>query len=470
MQPTEGNGMAGSEPSVPLGLHAAWAGVTDLRDVEPERAADGLTGLGEPGEPPRAATLAAKIMIVDDSPIVIDMMRESLRTIGYRDFVGTTVATDALAVVAEQEPDVILLDIMMPEMNGLQILEELRANPRYSHIPVIIVTIVCDQQTKLRALKLGATDFLAKPVDPVELLARVRNCLITKAHYDHLQSYTQELERVVLHRTKELRRHAIAMEQANRNLKRLYRESQAAFRAKSAFLANVSHEIRTPLTAILGFAQFLSDPELTDQERASHVQTIRRNGECLLELINNILDLAKLEASKLEAEKTACSLRDLVGEVVSLIEALAAGKSLRLEIDCDPSLPDQVQTDPIRLRQILVNLVGNAVKFTDRGVVRVSVRRVQTSPGLPRIQIAVADTGIGMSRETIAQLFDPFYQADTSTARSFGGTGLGLAISRRLARLLGGDIHVESEPGKGSTVTVTIDAGIPEDAPAVPAT
>ena len=450
--------MASRESYVPLTLCAAWAKGTDRWPA----------GLSPPSESPRAATRDAKIMIVDDSPIIIDMVRENLASVGYHDFVATYESTEAIALVTQEEPDVLLLDIMMPQVSGLEILEALRASRRFSRIPVIIITIACDQETKLRALGLGATDFLGKPLDSVELVARVRNCLTTKAHYDHLETYAQDLEHVVLERTKQLHDHAIALEQANQNLKRLYREAQAAVRAKSAFLSNMSHELRTPLTAILGFAQFLSDPELTEEEGASHVQTIQRNGKHLLDLINNILDLAKLEASETDVEQTRCSVREIVDDVVSLLGALIRGKNLSLKAHFEPSVPLAVETDPIRLRQILVNLVGNAVKFTESGNVRVSVQCLRSSPGPAELRIEVADTGIGMSEETIAQLFDPFYQADASANRVCRGTGLGLAISRRLARLLGGDIHVQSELGKGSAFTLTFEAAVPEEAALMP--
>ncbi|HUT93547.1 MAG TPA: ATP-binding protein [Thermoguttaceae bacterium] len=451
--------MASRESYVPLTLCAAWAKGTDRW----------AAGLSPPSESPRAATRDAKIMIVDDSPIIIDMVRESLASVGYHDFVATCESTEAIALVAQEEPDVLLLDIMMPRVSGLEILEQLRESARFSRLPVIIVTIACDQETKLRALGLGATDFLGKPLDSVELVARVRNCLTTKAHYDHLETYAQELERLVFERTKELHDHAIALEQANQNLKRLYREAQAAVCAKDAFLSNMSHELRTPLTAILGFAQFLSDPDLTEEEGASHVQTIQRNGKHLLELINNILDLAKLEASETDVEQTLCSVREIVDDVVSLLGALTTGRNLSLKAHYDSSVPHVVETDPVRLRQILVNLVGNAVKFTECGHVRVSVQCVRSSSGSAELRIEVADTGIGMCEETIAQLFDPFYQADASANRVCRGTGLGLAISKRLARLLGGDIHVRSELGKGSVFTLTFEAAVPEEAALMPA-
>jgi len=460
--------MASSESGERLTLAGACAGETEAWAAGRAQSAQQPAGLSLPSGPPRAATPDARIMIVDDSPMLVEIVQESLASVGYHDFVPSSLSTEAVALVARHDPDIVLLDIMMPYVSGLEILEALRADTRFARTPVIIVTIACDQQTKLRALELGATDFLGKPVDSVELVARVRNCLVTKAHYDYLERYAQDLEHVVLERTKELHEHAIALEQANQNLRRLYREAQAAVCAKNAFLSNVSHEVRTPLTAILGFAQLLDDPELDEEEKALHVQTIQRNGRHLLDLINNILDLARLEASEADLDQTPCSVREIVDDVVLLLGALVRGKNLSLEADVEPSVPRAVETDPVRLRQILVNLVGNAVKFTESGEVRVSVHSRRRSPRSVELRIDVSDTGIGMSGETIARLFEPFYQADVSTNRRFQGTGLGLAISKRLARLLGGDIRVRSEPGQGSVFTLVFESTLPDESPVVP--
>ncbi len=235
--------------------------------------------------------------------------------------------------------------------------------------------------------------------------------------------------------------------------------AEAANRAKSDFLANLSHEIRTPITAILGYADLLSTPNLSQREQRNHVQTIRRNGVVLMQLIGDVLDLSKVEAGRMEIEKTDCSLRQIIEDVVLLTQVRAAEKGLDLRVDFEYPLPRTLRTDPVRLRQILTNLVGNAVKFTDSGDVRITVRCSPQMHAAPRIQFAVADTGIGMSPQQVSRLFQPFTQADTSTARRFGGTGLGLTISKRLAELLGGEIRVQTERGAGSTFTLTIDPG-----------
>jgi PAS domain S-box-containing protein len=227
-----------------------------------------------------------------------------------------------------------------------------------------------------------------------------------------------------------------------------------AARVKSEFLANMSHEIRTPMTAILGYTDLLSDPEAGETERAGYLETIRRNGEHLERIINDILDLSKIEAGKMALERVACSPVQLVSEVASLMRPRAVGKGLTLDVEYRGPLPARVQADPTRLRQILMNLAGNGIKFTETGGVRMELSMADAT-----LRFGVVDTGIGITPEAQARLFAPFSQADASTTRRFGGTGLGLTISKRLAQMLGGDVAVRSTPGEGSTFVLSLDAG-----------
>ncbi|NMC20083.1 MAG: PAS domain S-box protein [Thermogutta sp.] len=264
------------------------------------------------------------------------------------------------------------------------------------------------------------------------------------------------------HAQQELEGMVNALESVNQTLEEFYRVAESATRAKSEFLANMSHEIRTPLTAILGFTEILiADPSVEqgppDGIHALH--TIQRNGKYLLELINDILDLSKIEAGKLEVERIACSPAQLLTDVVALIGVRAAAKNLPLNLQFVGKLPETIDTDPLRLRQILINLIGNAIKFTETGEVRLVVRLVQEPDRPALLQIDVIDTGIGLTEEQAARLFQPFSQGDSSTTRKYGGTGLGLTISKRLAEMLGGDITFLSTPGKGSTFTLTVATG-----------
>ncbi len=260
-----------------------------------------------------------------------------------------------------------------------------------------------------------------------------------------------------------------ALRDVNGALKEANDDAESASKAKSEFLANMSHEIRTPMTAILGFAENLQDPGLSEAERRDAAQTILRHGQHLLGLINDILDLSRVEAGKLPIESAPCSPRGLLSEVVTMLRGRAEAKRLTLEVTYDDALPAQIVTDGHRFQQILLNLVGNAIKFTDRGGITLSARYL--GGPAPILQVDVADTGIGMTPEQSARVFHLFSQADTSMARRFGGTGLGLAISRRLADLLGGDATlVYSSPDCGSCFRATIAAPAAHHEHAGPAT
>ena len=227
---------------------------------------------------------------------------------------------------------------------------------------------------------------------------------------------------------------------------------------KQDFLANMSHEIRTPMTAILGFAELLLE-NLSDRENLDNAQTIKRNGEHMLRLLNDILDFSKVEAGKLDVERLECSSFTLITDVTSLMRIRADEKGISLRNRFDGPIPETIRTDPTRLRQILINIVGNAIKFTETGSVEIATRLLVDPGDDPKLRFEVIDTGIGIAEDKIETLFLPFTQADSSTTRKFGGTGLGLAISKRLVQLLGGEFSVSSTVGQGSTFSVVIPIG-----------
>lgn len=251
------------------------------------------------------------------------------------------------------------------------------------------------------------------------------------------------------------------IEQANRQLRAaaerariLAEEAAAANRAKSEFLAHMSHELRTPMNAILGFTEILQTEPLTDEQR-QYIQTIQRSANTLLSLINDILDFSKIEAGKLHIEMVPCSCTEVVREVAELMEHTARSKGLDFVVECSPDLPGVFYTDPMRLRQCLLNLVGNAIKFTEKG--HITIRAFpEMTVGQKRIRLEVEDTGIGIEPEKQAMIFESFVQADTSVSRKYGGTGLGLAITRRLMGLLGGHIELDSRYGQGSKFSLIL--------------
>ncbi|HEX6810856.1 MAG TPA: ATP-binding protein [Planctomycetota bacterium] len=254
------------------------------------------------------------------------------------------------------------------------------------------------------------------------------------------------------------RKYTLDEARRRRHIAALAAVAEEANRSKSTFLANMSHEIRTPLTAILGFSEVLADAGLAD-DHARMAGTIHRNGHHLLMVVNDILDLSKIEAGKLVIERLPTPVRQITDEVAEVLRVRAHGKDVQIHVTCATPIPLLVETDPTRLRQILLNLGGNAVKFTERGHVTFELSfRAQPDGRGGRLVVAVLDTGIGLDEAQAAQVFEPFRQAGVSTTRMFGGTGLGLAISRKLARALGGDVVVRSTPGKGSCFKLSIAA------------
>ncbi len=242
-------------------------------------------------------------------------------------------------------------------------------------------------------------------------------------------------------------------------LRKAKNEAEAANKAKSEFLANMSHEIRTPMNAILGFTELLRRGYgKSEQDSARFLATIHSSGKHLLELINDVLDLSKIEAGQMEMERIECAPHEIVREVVTVLTSVARQKDITLDFEVTTALPEHIQCDPKRLRQIVTNLTGNALKFTERGGVRV-VAYLKPVDGRPVYAIDVIDSGIGIPNDKLESIFEAFVQADTTVTRRFGGTGLGLSISRRFARALGGDIVASSVPGKGSTFAVTLDCG-----------
>ncbi len=345
---------------------------------------------------------------------------------------------------------------MPPGWDGLRTIQELwMVDPR---LEVVLCTAYSDHSLDDITRALGGTEhllILKKPFDSVEILQMTRTLCAKWQLARQAEGRLSELSAKVQARTHALERSVADLGAANQALEHAMIEAGAASRAKSEFLTNISHELRTPLTAILGYAELLSE-SAADAESAEYVQIVRANGEHLLSLINDLLDLSKIEAGALRIERVPCSPRAIAEEVGKLLGVRAAQKQLQLRVRCEPCFPERVLGDPLRLRQILLNLVGNAIKFTVRGSVELLLSSSGDERGATLLKLSVTDTGIGMSPDEVQRLFQPFSQVDASTSRRFGGSGLGLSITRGLVGLLGGTIEVQSYVDQGSTFTVRL--------------
>ncbi len=351
------------------------------------------------------------VLLVDDHPLVAEGMRRMLakdQTIAFH-YVGDP--TQAIEVISKVAPTVILQDLVMPGVNGLDLLKLYREDSFIGAIPVIVLSSTDDAATIQLAFESGANDYMVKLPDQIELLARVRM---------HSEAYFHELERQRAYRQLEASQRELT--ENNLELKLVNQKLNEAHRFKAEFFGNVSHEIRTPLIGVIGVTEMLADTTMNPYQ-SELLEVVRGSGETLLHIINDILDLSKIETGKLQLESSPFILRDALDQGMDLLAPMAFGKGLEISAWIDPRIPSTVVGDITRFRQIVLLLLNNAIKFTSSGEIYLQIEPWGEGQGI--IHFWVEDTGIGIPQEKLDRLFRSFSQADASTARGAGGTGLG---------------------------------------------
>lgn len=406
--------------------------------------------------------MKGNILIVDDTPENLQVLSATLSREGYK-VRGVINGLMALKVSKSGTIDLILLDIKMPDMDGYEVCEKLKADEKTAEIPVIFISALDAALDKVRAFQVGGIDYITKPFQVPEVLARVENQLTIRQLQQELQQQNQQLQQEIGER------------------KKAELAAEHALRAKSEFLTNMSHELRTPLNVILGFTQVMNRETEIEDEQRENLNIINQSGEHLLELINDILDLSKIESGAIILEENNFDLYQLLDNLEAMFLLAAERKGIRLKFAIAPDVSQYIRTDEKKLRSCLINLLNNAIKFTDSGSVKLEVkqeslpdredknlsaedyqkegREEQKSIVKNKINFAIEDTGCGIATEEIEHLFEAFVQAEAGR-KSVEGTGLGLTITRQFITLMGGEIDLRSSLGRGSIFEFNIAPSI----------
>jgi signal transduction histidine kinase len=384
-----------------------------------------------------------RILVVDDLSQDLQLIGEILDEEGYQT-TFTPNGLEALEQINTAQPDLIFLDLTMETMNSLEVYEELNVHPEFCQIPIIYLTSNNETSPSVKVKKKKCiSDYITKPYHSEQVLIRVENKLKIKRLKQQLEEKEQQLKN---ERQRHLIRESFLLESQEK--------AEASHQAKSTFLANMSHEFRTPLNAIMGFTKLMKpSPNLTEEQKQD-LEIIYRSGEELLCLINDILDLSKIESGKIVMNPVDFNLTQMLWNLEEMFHLKAQEKNLQLDWILSEEIPQWVHGDRVKVRQVLINLIGNAIKFTQEGRVQLQVSTDIVKEKL-LLSFAVSDTGVGMTPQEVDRIFEPFVQGNAGIASS-EGTGLGLAISHKYVQLLGGNISVTSELGKGTTFQFAI--------------
>ena len=392
----------------------------------------------------------AKILVVDDEPdlelLIRQRFRHKIRSNELTfEFAGNGVEALRKLSMDADSYDMVLTDINMPEMDGLSLLVKIKE--QFAHHKAVVVSAYGDMENIRTAMNRGAFDFITKPIDFTDLETTINKTIAEIRLIRQGQVARQKLAETIL--AKEIA-----------ELERLKAEQSEKF--KQQFLANMSHEIRTPMNSVIGLTNLLVKTQLDDQQK-KYLNVIKKSSENLLVIINDILDLSKIEAGKMVFEKTPFFVAESLDTVFHTLQFRSDEKKLAFAIDIKPNVPHALLGDPVRLNQILINLAGNAIKFTEKGSVTITADELSRNGDQSIIEFAIRDTGIGIAEDGLNKIFESFSQASNDTTRKFGGTGLGLTISKQLIELQGGSIYVSSELGKGTTFSFKIPFHIPSE-------
>ena len=376
-----------------------------------------------------------KILIVDDNYENLQVLGMHLQEVGY-DIEFSTSGKIALEWLENDEFDLVLLDINMPEMDGFEICKRIRENEKFKNLPVIFLSAENQRESILKGLSIGGQDYIAKPFDSRELVARSKTHINLKRSIDALASFNQTLEKKVEERTHQLK---IAKEKAEESDK-----------MKHAFLNNFSHEIRTPLSGIVSTAELFVSEQLNDEDRVFCLKSIKESSDKLLNTIGGVLEMSQLLSGSIVANFAKTDITKLVKTVYKQFVDLFKNKNLLFNIEINESI-NEIITDKNILKTILIKFVDNALKFTEKGQVSIGIK-----PFAEQVEIFVSDTGIGMDEETLKNVYMTFYQHDQSSSRKNEGIGLGLALAQNFCKLLNGEIHISSSLGKGTYIGITL--------------